>query len=227
VAFLNLGDVRRGIAPPPPRRVLPTPVVQLNRAVAVGRAHSQQAELALVDALLADPALRDYHLLPGVRGDLLARLGRGAEARREFQRAASLTRNAAERAFLHRRADELAVAGGSGMTLGESARDFLERADLDAGTLRSYGQTLRRLRLALGDELPLASLTADHVARVFGTAWADAASRTWNRHRSAVRSFGSWAALPDLGRGPRPAGRPPTTGSVDRARPARGALERP
>ncbi len=179
-------------------RLLPTPVVQLNRAVAVGRAQGPQAGLALVDVLVADPTLRDYHLLPGVRGDLLARLGRNAEARLEFQRAASLTRNAAERAFLHRRADEIAPGGGPGLTLGEAARDFLGRADLDPGTIRSYGQTLRRLRLALGDGLPLASLTADHVERVLTTAWAGAAPRTWNRHRSAIRSFGAWAALPDL-----------------------------
>jgi integrase len=179
-------------------QLLPTPVVQLNRAVAVGRAQGPQAGLALVDALVADPTLRDYHLLPGVRGDLLARLGRNAEARLEFQRAASLTRNAAERAFLHRRADEIAAGGGSGVTLGEAARNFLGRADLGPGTIRSYGQTLRRLRIALGDGLPLASLTADHVERVITTAWSGAAPRTWNRHRSAVRSFGAWAALPDL-----------------------------
>ncbi|GAA1243192.1 hypothetical protein GCM10009609_03310 [Pseudonocardia aurantiaca] len=182
-------------------QLLPTPVVQLNRAVAVGRAQGPEAGLALVDALVADPTLRDYHLLPGVRGDLLTRLGRNAEARLEFQRAASLTRNAAENAFLHRRADEIAPGGGPGLTLGEAVRDFLGRADLDPGTIRSYGQTLRRLRLALGDGLPLASLTADHVERVLTTAWAGAAPRTWNRHRSAVRSFGAWAALPDLAAG--------------------------
>lgn len=89
-------------------RLLPTPVVQLNRAVAVGKAHGPQAGLAVVDSLVDDPALRDYHLLPSVRGDLLARAGRPEEARLEFERAASLTKNAAERAFLLRRADALA-----------------------------------------------------------------------------------------------------------------------
>ncbi|HKT06051.1 MAG TPA: sigma-70 family RNA polymerase sigma factor, partial [Rugosimonospora sp.] len=84
--------------------LLPTPVVRLNRAVAVGMARGPQAGLDLVDALVADPALRDYHLLPGVRGDLLAKVGRYAEARVEFERAAALARNAAERAFLLRRA---------------------------------------------------------------------------------------------------------------------------
>lgn len=184
-------------------QLLPTPVVQLNRAVSLGMAHGPQAGLDLVDSLAADPALRDYHLLPSVRGDLLARLDRHQEARLEFHRAAALTRNAAERAFLERRAD--AIAGtdptGHGPTLGEAARAFLARGELDPATVRSYGQTLRRLRLALGDRRPLASLTADQVAGVFATAWGGAAARTWNRHRSAVRSFGSWAHLDDLAAG--------------------------
>jgi hypothetical protein len=158
-----------------------------------------QAGLALVDSLIADPTLKDYHLLPGVRGDLLVRLGRHGEARLEFERAASLTRNVAERAFLRRRADEIAVVGQSGITLGEAAQDFLSREDLDVETIRSYGQTLRRLCLTLGDQMPLASLTADQVSRVFATAWAEAAAKTWNRHRSTVRSFGAWASLVDLG----------------------------
>jgi predicted RNA polymerase sigma factor len=64
------------------------------------------AGLALVDALASEPALRTYHLLPSVRGDLLARLGRTTEARKEFARAASLTRNARERQLLLRRADQ-------------------------------------------------------------------------------------------------------------------------
>ena len=81
-----------------------SPVVELNRAVAVGMAAGPAAGLALVEALAGQGALQRYHLLHGVRGDLLARLGRGAEARAEFQRAAKLTRNAAERAFLLRRA---------------------------------------------------------------------------------------------------------------------------
>ena len=81
-----------------------SPVVELNRAVAVGMAAGPAAGLALVETLAGQGALQRYHLLHGVRGDLLARLGRGAEARAEFQRAAKLTRNAAERAFLLRRA---------------------------------------------------------------------------------------------------------------------------
>jgi site-specific recombinase XerD len=84
------------------------------------------------------------------------------------------------------------------VTLGAVAQDFLAREDLDTQTIRSYGQTLRRLCLALGERLPLTSLTADAVARVFETAWGGAAAATWNRHRAAVRSFGTWASLDDL-----------------------------
>jgi len=82
----------------------PSPVVELNRAVAVGMAFGPAAGLELVDALLSEPSLAHYHLLPSVRGDLLVKLGRAAEARVEFQRAASLTRNARERALLLHRA---------------------------------------------------------------------------------------------------------------------------
>ncbi len=85
-------------------RVAPSPVVELNRAVAVAMAFGPQAGLDLVDALGDVPALRDYHLLPTVRGDFLARLGRKDEARLEFSRAADLTRNARERALLLDRA---------------------------------------------------------------------------------------------------------------------------
>ncbi|MEU5215591.1 RNA polymerase sigma factor [Streptomyces sp. NPDC020807] len=84
----------------------PSPVVELNRAVAVSMADGPEAGLALVDALAEEPALAGYHLLPSVRGDLLARLGRTAEARAEFARAASLTRNARERELLRERAGE-------------------------------------------------------------------------------------------------------------------------
>ncbi|GAA0373930.1 hypothetical protein GCM10010319_60510 [Streptomyces blastmyceticus] len=84
----------------------PSPVVELNRAVAVTMAHGPAAGLELVDALASEPALKGYHLLPSVRGDLLSRLGRFAEARREFERAASLTRNERERALLLERAAE-------------------------------------------------------------------------------------------------------------------------
>ncbi|MBT1189362.1 RNA polymerase sigma factor [Streptomyces sp. CJ_13] len=87
-------------------QLVPSPVVELNRAVAVSMAQGPQAALAIVDALAREPALRAYHLLPSVRGDLLRRLGRRAEARAEFERAASLTRNARERALLLRRAAE-------------------------------------------------------------------------------------------------------------------------
>ncbi|MEY9963099.1 RNA polymerase sigma factor (sigma-70 family) [Streptacidiphilus sp. MAP12-16] len=81
-----------------------SPVVELNRAVAVAMAQGPADGLALVDALAATDALKGYHLLPSVRGDLLARLGRHAEARQEFERAAALTRNGAERALLLERA---------------------------------------------------------------------------------------------------------------------------
>ncbi|MEU9990536.1 RNA polymerase sigma factor [Streptomyces sp. NPDC048045] len=86
----------------------PSPVVELNRAVAVSMADGPAEGLKLVDALAAEPALRDYHLLPSVRGDLLARLGRTAEAREEFVRAAGLTGNERERALLLSRAAECA-----------------------------------------------------------------------------------------------------------------------
>jgi RNA polymerase sigma factor (sigma-70 family) len=81
-----------------------SPVVELNRAVAVAEAYGPEAGLALVDALDADPALRDYHLLPSVRGDLLSRLGRAEEARSAFARAAALATNEQERTLLLRRA---------------------------------------------------------------------------------------------------------------------------
>ena len=84
----------------------PSPVVELNRAVAVAMAFGPQAGLDLVDALAGEPSLRGYHLLPSVRGDLLARLGRHDEARPEFERAAALTRNARERDLLLARARE-------------------------------------------------------------------------------------------------------------------------
>jgi predicted RNA polymerase sigma factor len=82
----------------------PSPVVELNRAVAVAMAFGPKAGLDLVDALAGEPSLRGYHLLPSVRADLLARLGRHDEARPEFERAAGLTRNARERDLLLARA---------------------------------------------------------------------------------------------------------------------------
>jgi RNA polymerase sigma factor (sigma-70 family) len=85
-------------------QIAPSPVVELNRAVAVGMAFGPAAGLALVDALTSEPSLQSYHLLPSVRGDLLRKLGRLEEARVEFERAAALTRNARERALLLERA---------------------------------------------------------------------------------------------------------------------------
>ncbi|WP_240487271.1 RNA polymerase sigma factor [Actinomadura flavalba] len=85
-------------------RTAPSPIVELNRAVAVGMAAGPAAGLAVLDAVADDPALRDRHLLPSVRGDLLARLGRDDEARAEFARAAERTANAAERRALLARA---------------------------------------------------------------------------------------------------------------------------
>ena len=87
-------------------QLTPSPVVDLNRAVAVGMAFGPAAGLELVDVLLTEPSLRGYHLLPAVRGDLLAKLGRQVEARAEFERAAGLTRNRRERTLLLRRAGE-------------------------------------------------------------------------------------------------------------------------
>jgi len=91
--------------------IAPSPVAELNRAVAVGMAHGPARGLELADRLAAGPELRRYHLLPSVRGDLLAKLGRDDEARAEFERAAALTRNAQERAVLLRRAAECGRAG--------------------------------------------------------------------------------------------------------------------
>ena len=95
-------------------QLAPSPVVELNRAVAVGMAFGPAAGLELVDALVPEPSLKAYHLLPAVRGDLLRKLGRSAEARAEFERAASLTENARERELLLRRAAECAAEGMAG-----------------------------------------------------------------------------------------------------------------
>ncbi|GAA0991714.1 hypothetical protein GCM10009555_079480 [Acrocarpospora macrocephala] len=173
-------------------RVLPTPVVRLNRAVAVAMADGPEAGLALADPLLAEPAMRGYHLLPGVRGDLLAKLGRNAEARAEFERAASLTQNAPERAILLKRAaacEERADA----VTLSHAVAAFLARDDLDPATLRAYGQTMNRLVRQVGGEMALPDLTAARIAAAFAAVWGGAADATWNRHRAAVRSFTAWA----------------------------------
>jgi RNA polymerase sigma-70 factor (ECF subfamily) len=86
-------------------RVTPSPVVELNRAVAVGMADGPAAGLAIAQALASEPSLKNYHLLPSVLGDFLMKLGRREEARAEFERAAALTRNERERALLLKRAD--------------------------------------------------------------------------------------------------------------------------
>jgi RNA polymerase sigma factor (sigma-70 family) len=88
-------------------QLTPSPVIELNRAVAVGMAFGPDAALELVDGLASEPTLQGYHLLPSVRGDLLAKLGRNDEARTELARAASLTKNARERDLLLARAAEL------------------------------------------------------------------------------------------------------------------------
>ncbi|GAA3007029.1 hypothetical protein GCM10017559_31290 [Streptosporangium longisporum] len=191
-------------------RVLPTPVVQLNRAVALAMAYGPERGLELVDTLSGEPALRTYHHLPSVRGDLLFRLGRHEEARREFERAAALTLNVPERTILLERAAACAdeavrkaiprkAGGPSGpVTLAEAAEAFLARDDLDASTVRSYTQTMNRLRRDLGDDTPLAEVSAGRVAEVFTAAWGGAAAATWNRHRGAVRSFSTWTVARGL-----------------------------
>jgi RNA polymerase sigma-70 factor, ECF subfamily len=93
-------------------QLIPSPVVELNRAVAVAMAFGPAAGLELVDGLTTEPSLRGYHLLPSVRGDLLKKLSRFDEARAEFERAASLTRNARERELLLDRARACAVSSG-------------------------------------------------------------------------------------------------------------------
>jgi len=90
-------------------QLAPSPVVELNRAVAIGMAFGPAAGLDLVDALAGEPSLKSYHLLPAVRGDLLRKLGRSQEAGAEFLRAASLTENVPERDLLQRRAAECAA----------------------------------------------------------------------------------------------------------------------
>jgi RNA polymerase sigma-70 factor, ECF subfamily len=89
-------------------RKAPSPVIELNRAVAMGMAHGPQVGLDLVERLREEPALQNYHLLPAVRADLLAKLGRTSEARSEFERAAHLARNSRDGALLRSRAAELA-----------------------------------------------------------------------------------------------------------------------
>jgi integrase len=180
-------------------------VVRLNRAVAVGFARGPQAGLALVDEVRADPALRDYHLLPSVRGDLLLRLGRVAEGRLELERAASLTRNAAEREFLRARAGAATSPVESGPLLGAAVDDFL--AGLGTATAQAYRKSLGRIRRVLGERTPLTALDAAGVAAAVTSLWPDAAPRGWNRHLAAFRSFATWAGYPGLATGLR--NRPP------------------
>jgi RNA polymerase sigma factor (sigma-70 family) len=91
-------------------QLTPSPIVELNRAVAVAMAFGPAAGLQVIDTLVSEPSLKAYHLLPSVRGDFLFKLGRFAEAQAEFERAASLTRNARERDFLLSRAQACAAA---------------------------------------------------------------------------------------------------------------------
>jgi len=99
--WVQIADLYASLA-----ELIPSPVVELNRAVAVGMAYGPAAGLELTDALQSHEKMQAYHLLPAVRGDLLARLGRRDEARGEFERAAALTRNVREREVLRRRARE-------------------------------------------------------------------------------------------------------------------------
>lgn len=94
--------------------VMPSPIVELNRSVAVAMAHGPAAGLAITDALLEEPALRNYHLLPSVRGDFLAKLGRHAEAGEAFAQAAALAGNARERTLLEERAANAQQAAATG-----------------------------------------------------------------------------------------------------------------
>ena len=89
-------------------QVTPSPVIELNRAVAISMADGPAAALALIDTIKDDPALRNYHLLFGVRGDMLSKLGRHTEAMLEFRKAAELTRNEREKAYLLGRAEQTA-----------------------------------------------------------------------------------------------------------------------
>ena len=104
IADLNLSAWMALLAP----ARMPRPLVdELNRAVAVGMAEGPRAGLAIVDAIADEPALRDYHLLPGVRGDLLQKLGRNEEARAAFETAAELAGNRRDRSVMLRRAKEV------------------------------------------------------------------------------------------------------------------------
>ncbi|MEV5741102.1 sigma-70 family RNA polymerase sigma factor [Microbispora rosea] len=141
-------------------RVLPTPVAQLNRAVALAMAYGPRAGLTLVDTLNGEPALKGYHLLPAVRGDLLARLGRHDEAWTEFERAASLTRNSAERAVLLRRAATCARAAEEAQKA-EEARKTKDGQEAREGRETLKAQTARDTREALDEAAEAPDQVAD------------------------------------------------------------------
>src|SRR6266849_4640238 len=109
-------------------QLTPSPVVELNRAVAVAMACGPAAGLELIDTLMSEPSLRAYHLLPSVRGDLLKKLGRFDEARAEFERAASLTRNARERDLLLDRAQACGRSGTAISRLAATKTPFMRMA---------------------------------------------------------------------------------------------------
>jgi predicted RNA polymerase sigma factor len=99
--WARIADLYRALA-----KRMPSPIVELNRAVAVSMADGPAAGLKVIDAIRKEPALQGYHLLPAVRGDLLKKLDRREEARREFEKAAGLTRNKRERELMLHRARE-------------------------------------------------------------------------------------------------------------------------
>jgi RNA polymerase sigma-70 factor (ECF subfamily) len=101
-------------------QLVPSPIVELNRAVAIGMAFGPQAGLDLIDSLISEPSLKSYHLLPSVRGDLLTKLSRFDEACMEFARAAALTRNLCERELLLKRAQEAHRLSHGDHEVGES-----------------------------------------------------------------------------------------------------------
>ena len=113
-------------------RLTPSPVIELNRAVAVGMAYGPAAGLALADNLLSEKTLDGYHLLPAVRGDLLAKLGRSDEARTEFERAASLTQNARERELLLQRASSSSEKAGRSLGVVKDDAESVPPAGADS-----------------------------------------------------------------------------------------------
>ena len=118
-------------------RIEPSPVVELNRAIAIAMRDGPAAGLEIVDRIRSEPSLAGYHLLPSVRGDLLVKLGRRGEARAEFERAASLTRNARERALLLDRAAACAADRGE-----ETGKCFVNTTD----ALRALDRPADRVR---------------------------------------------------------------------------------